>query len=93
MTSNVPESQCLGFSKYSYVPDSLVSRMAPSPEQLCSTLDYSSYFAGRSFEEEDLVGDAKHLLGIYDERRWGYIGTVHRPSNSRSRQLSTQTGH
>ncbi|KAL8696119.1 MAG: hypothetical protein Q9201_007816 [Fulgogasparrea decipioides] len=65
------EGQYLGFAKFSYVPEGIVSHMAPTPGQLCprcSALDFPSYFAAQTSQQvENLIYDEKHAFGIYDE--------------------------
>jgi hypothetical protein len=58
----------LGPEKYSYVPDGLVSHVAPTPGQLCircSTLDIPGYFIDSP--ADDLIYDSEHMLGSLDE--------------------------
>ncbi|KAI4126331.1 MAG: hypothetical protein LQ338_003808 [Usnochroma carphineum] len=55
---------------FSYVPEGLISHIAPSPGELCSkcsTLDYPSYFATNLPRTPDLVFDNGHFLGTYYE--------------------------
>ena len=58
----------LGPEKYSYVPDGLVSHVAPTPGPLCircSTLDIPGYFIDSP--ADDFIYDSEHLLGSLDE--------------------------
>ncbi|KAL8723622.1 MAG: hypothetical protein Q9181_007242 [Wetmoreana brouardii] len=71
MTRNTLKSQYFGFSKFSYIPEGLVSHIASAPGQLCrtcSTLDFPSYFVARTSQQgEDLIYDGEHALGTYDQ--------------------------
>ncbi|KAL8709262.1 MAG: hypothetical protein Q9220_006005 [cf. Caloplaca sp. 1 TL-2023] len=72
MANNAPDYRYFGYSKFSSVPDGLISHIAPSPGPLCprcSQLDYPGFFASESqpAEEQELLQDADHLLGAYDE--------------------------
>ncbi|KAL8947902.1 MAG: hypothetical protein Q9222_005864 [Ikaeria aurantiellina] len=73
MANDAPDRRYLGYSKFSSVPDGLIAHIAPSPGPLCpkcSQLCYPSFFAFGSQpaeEEDELIQDADHLLGAYDE--------------------------
>lgn len=70
MTDTGQDNHHLGYPKYSYVPEGLVSHIAPSPGELCSkcsTLDYPSYFTTNLSSKPDLIFDDEYLLGTYDE--------------------------
>ncbi|KAL8691193.1 MAG: hypothetical protein Q9224_004232 [Gallowayella concinna] len=82
MTNTGPNDPYLGFSRFSYIPDGLVSHIATSPGllcSLCSVLDFSSYLipgalpdsasSNRTTSQRDEVEGVYHdaYLGTYDE--------------------------
>lgn len=69
MDSDTPSSLYSGLPKFSYIPEGLVSHVAPSPSQLCvtcSSLDYPSYFIRGHDLGHKYIFDEEHLLGTYE---------------------------